>query len=56
MRTVFVLFWAVMIFASIAWYASLLFYVGYKGGYEILRMARDLARRPQEEDDAADNT
>jgi len=35
-------FWAVMIFASIAWYFFLLFYVGFKGGWEILRMGRRL--------------
>jgi len=38
-----------MIFASIAWYAILLFYVGIKGGYEIVRMARRLEERPQDE-------
>ena len=36
------IFWAVMIFASIAWYFFLLFYVGFKGGWEILRMGRRL--------------
>jgi hypothetical protein len=56
MTTVLIVFWALMIFASIAWYASLLFYVGYKGGYEILRMARSLAERPQEENNETQNT
>ncbi|MCS7306609.1 MAG: hypothetical protein NZ602_16065 [Thermoguttaceae bacterium] len=34
------IFWAVMIFASIAWYFFLLFYVGVKGGWEIRSMGR----------------
>lgn len=34
------IFWAVMIFASIAWYFFLLFYVGFRGGWEILHMGR----------------
>ena len=46
----FLWFWTVMIFASIAWYAVLLFYVGVKGGYEIFRMARNLAARPEEDE------
>jgi hypothetical protein len=50
MSSVLIWFWALMIFASIAWYALLLFYVGVKGGYEIFRMARDLSERPEEED------
>ncbi len=40
------IFWAVMIFASIAWYFFLLFYVGVKGGWEILRMGRRLEDKP----------
>jgi len=43
MTDFFVWFWTVMIFASIAWYAILLFYVGVKGGYEIVAMARALS-------------
>jgi len=31
----FLLFWTVMIFASIFWYGFLLFYIGFKGGREI---------------------
>ncbi len=41
----YVWFWTAMIFASIAWYAFLLFYVGIKGGREIFQMARSLAER-----------
>ena len=42
---VFVIFWTLMIFASIAWYGFLLFYIGYKGGREIKAMTKALARR-----------
>jgi hypothetical protein len=42
-------FWAAMIFGSIAWYALLLFYVGIKGGFEIVRMATALKGRAPEE-------
>jgi len=31
-----------MIFASIAWYGFLLFYVGFKGGREIIAMDQGL--------------
>jgi len=42
MKDPFILFWAVLILASIAWYGFLVFYVGIKAGYEILKMTRDL--------------
>ena len=45
MSTFFEWFWTAMIFLSIAWYFLLLFYVGYKGGVEIFRMARPLSAR-----------
>ena len=45
MMTCFVVFWSVMIFASIAWYGFLIFYVGYKGGREIRAMTRALQQR-----------
>ena len=38
-------FWAAMIFLSVAWYAVLLFYVGFRGGREIVEMADSLSRR-----------
>jgi hypothetical protein len=41
----FILFWAVMIFASIAWYGFLIFYIGIKGGFEIRRMTKSLGER-----------
>jgi|GEM_PF-2547935 hypothetical protein len=39
-------FWAVMVFASIAWYFFLLFYVGIRGGREILRMGHRQGEKP----------
>ncbi len=45
MSLVGVVFWTVMIFASIAWYGFLIFYVGYKGGREIKAMARAFGQR-----------
>jgi hypothetical protein len=35
-------FWTTMVFASIAWYAYLLFHVGILGGFDIFRMIRAL--------------
>jgi len=49
MTKVLIGFWAAMIFGSIAWYFFLLFYVGAKGGREIVRMAKDLRERPEKE-------
>ena len=54
MNLVLICFWTLMIFASIIWYAVLLFYVGVKGGREIIRMTRDLEGRPPEDDCPAD--
>ena len=45
MKNIFIIFWAVMIFSSIAWYAFLLFYVCFKGGREIGRMTRKLKQQ-----------
>jgi hypothetical protein len=45
MNALFVVFWTVMIFASIVWYGFLVFYVGYKGGREIQTMVRTFAER-----------
>ena len=47
--SMFVAFWTVMIFASIAWYAFLLFYVGAKGGAEIKQMTHDLSERAHDD-------
>jgi hypothetical protein len=38
-------FWYVIILSSIAWYAFLVFYVGYRGFYDILEMIRALNER-----------
>ncbi len=45
MKDLFLLFWAVMIFGSVAWYGFLVFYIGIKGGREILIMTRTLRQR-----------
>jgi hypothetical protein len=48
MSTVFIVFWSGMIFASIAWYGFLIFYVGIKGGREIKAMTQAFDRRDAE--------
>lgn len=47
MKDPFVLFWAALLFGSIAWYGFLVFYIGIKAGREIRDMTRVLeaARR-----------
>ncbi len=52
----FLLFWSVMIFASIAWYGFLLFYVGLKGGREIITMTRAFDQREAPEKKPTSNT
>ena len=42
MNSPFVIFWALLLFASIAWYGFLVFYVGWKAGREIRVMTRTL--------------
>ena len=49
MIDLFVVFWTVMIFTSITWYGFLLFYVGIKGGKEIIALTKTLDQRPGEE-------
>ena len=44
MTGLFVAFWTLMIFLSIAWYGFLLFYVGIKGGKEIGTMTKVLKK------------
>ncbi len=39
-------FWIAMIGCSIVWYGFLLFWLGIRGGREIVRMARVLGARP----------
>ncbi len=43
MKDPFLLFWAGLIFASIAWYAFLVFYVGWKAGREVRELTRSLS-------------
>ena len=40
--------WTVVIFTSIAWYAVLLFYVGWLGGRECHRMTKTLEKREEQ--------
>ena len=40
-------FWTAMVFASVAWYAYLLFHVGIRGGWDIYRMVRALSGRAE---------
>lgn len=45
MNSPFVIFWAVLIFASITWYGYLVFYIGFKAGREIRALAKTLSKR-----------
>lgn len=45
MNSPWVIFWAVLIFASIAWYGYLVFYIGIKAGREIRELIKTLSRR-----------
>lgn len=44
MDDAFAWFWSAMIVLSIVWYTFLLFWLGIKGGFEIVRMTRALSR------------
>ena len=49
MTQLWIVFWTVIIFGSIAWYGFLLFYIGIKAWREIVQLARTLeARKPLE--------
>jgi hypothetical protein len=50
MRFLLAWFWMGLILASIFWYAFLLFYVGIKGGTEIISLGRNLSQRPESKD------
>lgn len=41
----FIIFWTVLIAASIAWYAFLVLYVGLKAGREIRALMVELSKR-----------
>ena len=43
MNSPLVIFWAVLIFASIAWYGFLVFHIGIKAGREIRELIRALS-------------
>lgn len=45
----FIILWTILVFASIAWYGFLLFYIGVKGGIEIRQMTRTLENRPKDD-------
>lgn len=49
MSNPFVIFWSVLIIASIAWYGGLVFYVGYKAGRDILEMIKSLSKAQSED-------
>jgi hypothetical protein len=53
MTSLLVWFWAVLLFASIAWYGFLVFYVGWKAGREILTLTSTLERRQRPDDGPA---
>lgn len=42
MNSLLIVFWAILIFASIGWYGFLVFYVGWKAGREIKVMTKTL--------------
>ena len=46
MKDPFVLFWSVLLFGSILWYAFLVFYIGLKAGREILTLLKTLGASP----------
>jgi len=52
MMDLFLVFWALMIFSSICWYAFLVFYVGAKGGKEIKVMTQALTSRNRQKEKA----
>lgn len=43
MNDLFILFWAVLLFASIFWYGFLVIYIGIKAGRELRTLIRELA-------------
>ena len=45
MNTFLIWFWSALIFASIAWYGFLVFYVGIKAGREVRELTRTLSKK-----------
>lgn len=49
MSNPYVIAWAVLLFASIAWYGFLVFYIGIRAGKELKTLVKDLTvNRPPE--------
>jgi len=46
MKDPYIIFWAILLFSSIAWYGFLVFYIGLKAGREILTLINDLRQPP----------
>ena len=44
MHTPAIIFWTILLFASIVWYGFLVFYVGIKAGREIRTMIAELEK------------
>jgi len=42
-------FWRIILYASIAWYALLVFYVGFRGLQDIREMVQILKERKEQE-------
>lgn len=49
MNDLLIFIWTILIFASVAWYTFLLYYIGVKGGMEIVQMAKNLKARNEGE-------
>jgi hypothetical protein len=52
--SIYVFIWTLLTIVSIGWYALLLFYIGYKGGKEIIEMTRELRKRNSANDRPAE--
>jgi hypothetical protein len=52
MRLLLAWFWMCLILASVAWYAFLLFYVGIRGGREIISLRGALSHRPESSEES----
>jgi hypothetical protein len=48
MKDPLVLFWTALLFASIAWYAFLVVYIGWKAGREIRELIQTLGPAPDD--------
>jgi hypothetical protein len=42
MKDPYVIFWTVLLFSSIAWYAFLVFFIGVRAGAELKTLIKDL--------------